>query len=252
MIIYFTGTGNSRFAAEYLAKQLGDDLLDAGQRIKAGDSSALHSDRPWIIAAPIYAWRMANVMVEYLRSTPLTGSRDVYFVLTCGSEIGDAGKYAAQLCEEIGLNYMGVLEVVMPENYIAMFNAPSYEEAQSIVAKAKPVLEQGGSLIRQGKKLPATCVGLLDRLKSGPIKEGFYRFYVKADAFYAKETCTGCGFCVRACPLNNIRLEEGKPAWGDDCTHCMACICGCPTEAIEYGKRSCGKPRYQCPRDEEI
>ena len=28
------------------------------------------------------------------------------------------------------------------------------------------------------------------------------------------------------------------------CTHCMACICYCPTSAIEYGKKSLGKPRY--------
>ncbi len=34
---------------------------------------------------------------------------------------------------------------------------------------------------------------------------------------------------------------------GDACTHCMACICGCPAEAIEYGSRSRGKARYQCP-----
>ena len=36
MIVYFSGTGNSRFAAEFLAKQLNDELLDAGLRIKAG------------------------------------------------------------------------------------------------------------------------------------------------------------------------------------------------------------------------
>lgn len=29
-------------------------------------------------------------------------------------------------------------------------------------------------------------------------------------------------------------------------THCMACICRCPTQAVEYGKRSQGKPQYQC------
>ena len=46
------------------------------------------------------------------------------------------------------------------------------------------------------------------------------------------------------CPLNNIRLENGKPVWGKNCTHCMACICYCPKEAIEYGKKSKGKPRY--------
>ena len=48
----------------------------------------------------------------------------------------------------------------------------------------------------------------------------------------------------RRCPLNNITLQNGKPVWGQDCTHCMACICYCPTEAIEYSKKSLGKPRY--------
>ena len=252
MIVYFSGTGNSRFAAEFLAKQLDDELLDAGQRIKVGEKDAIRSARPWVFAAPIYAWRMANVMTEYIRRTEWSGSRDAYFVLTCGSEIGDAGKYAAQLCEEIGLNYKGVLQVVMPENYIAMFNAPGEAESRAIVAKAKPVLAQAGELIRQGKALPAPKVGLLDKLKSGPINEGFYKFYVKADAFFATEDCTGCGFCVKACPLKNIQLADGKPVWGKNCTHCMACICGCPTEAIEYGKRSRGKPRYQCPKDENL
>ena len=139
MIVYFSGTGNSRFAAEYLVKQLEDELLNAGQRIKAGEKDTLHSDRPWVFISPIYAWRMANVMTEYIRSTKLTGSQDAYFILTCGSDIGDAGKYVAQLCEKKGLNYRGVLSLVMPENYIAMFNAPSEKKARAIIEKAKPV-----------------------------------------------------------------------------------------------------------------
>jgi len=52
---------------------------------------------------------------------------------------------------------------------------------------------------------------------------------------------------VKECPLNNIHLKENKPVWDKECTHCMACICKCPTEAIEYGKNSVGKVRYQCP-----
>nr|WP_264291386.1 MULTISPECIES: hypothetical protein [unclassified Dorea] len=36
----------------------------------------------------------------------------------------------------------------------------------------------------------------------------------------------------------------GNSADCDACTHCMACICYCPAEAIEYGKKSVGKPRY--------
>lgn len=48
------------------------------------------------------------------------------------------------------------------------------------------------------------------------------------------------------CFTNCIVMREGKPHWEGHCTHCMACICGCPQHAIEYGKKSQGKPRYRC------
>ena len=65
------------------------------------------------------------------------------------------------------------------------------------------------------------------------------------------EKCKGCGKCARLCPLGNIRMEEGRPHWGDRCTHCMACLCGCPTGAIEYGRATKGKERYHFPGPEE-
>lgn len=68
-----------------------------------------------------------------------------------------------------------------------------------------------------------------------------------AKKFYATDACIGCGKCTKVCPLNNVNLRDRKPVWGNQCTHCMACICKCPEEAIEYGKKSKGKPRYQCP-----
>ena len=249
MVVYFSGTGNSRFAAEFLAKQLSDELLDAGQRIKAKQQDQLHSDRPWVFVAPIYAWRMAGVMADYIRTAELTGSRDAYFVLTCGGEIGSADAYAAQLCEEKSLRFCGALEVVMPSNYLVLGDTPGIEEARAAVAKAKPVLEQGGNLIQADEPFPARKSGLLDKLKSGIVNEGFYRFYVKADPFYTTDACTGCSTCVEVCPLNNIALTDNRPVWGKCCTHCMACICGCPAAAIEYGKQSRGRVRYQCPED---
>ena len=85
-----------------------------------------------------------------------------------------------------------------------------------------------------------------DGLLSGLVNRLFYPLFVKATPFYVKDFCVGCGKCVSLCPLSNIRLEKEKPVWGSECTHCMACICSCPKEAIEYGKKSKGKPRYHC------
>ena len=44
--------------------------------------------------------------------------------MTCGSEIGNSEKGLRALCPQMGLDYRGVLELVMPENYIALFSAP--------------------------------------------------------------------------------------------------------------------------------
>lgn len=248
MIIYFSGTGNSRFAAEFLGEQLEDDVVNAGYFIKAGQKGNFQSERPWVFVAPTYSWQMPRVFAEFVRDAKFSGNREAYFVLTCGGDIGNAGKYAARLCQEKELQYCGIQEVVMPENYIALFRAPREEEAKQIVENAKPVLRSSAESIRRGSPFAEKTHGFLDNLKSGKINEGFYRFFVKADLFYSADACIGCGKCVEGCALNNISMVDGRPVWGKACTQCMACICGCPSEAIEYGKRSQGKPRYQCPK----
>lgn len=139
---------------------------------------------------------------------------------------------------------MGTAQLVMPENYIALFNAPQPEQAREIVAKAEPELDRAIDAIRSGRPFDPPRNNLYDRLMSGPVNPAFYSCFVSDRAFRVGEACTGCGSCARRCPVNNILLYDGKPVWCGSCTHCMACICYCPTEAIEYGRKSRGKPRY--------
>ena len=139
---------------------------------------------------------------------------------------------------------MGTAQIIMPENYIAMFNAPQAEQARRIVEQAEPALQKVLAQLRAGQEFPPPRDNLYDRFMSGPVNPIFYSCFVKANAFTVGNACTGCGQCVRRCPTNNITLQTGKPVWGQNCTHCMACICYCPAEAIEYGKKSLGKPRY--------
>jgi len=247
MVIYFTGTGNSRYCAQLLSHALDDRLLDAFSYIQNGIAAELTGESPWVFVCPTYAWQMPHIFADFIKSGTFSGSRDAYFILTCGSDIGNAGQSIADLCEEKRLVCKGVLPVVMPENYIAMFPVPDEQESKAIVKAAHPVLEEAAERIRRGEALPQSRTGLLDRLKSGPVNRGFYRFYLKADGFYVTDTCISCGKCAQVCPLQNVTLQNGRPIWGKNCTHCMACICHCPEEAIEYGKKSAGKRRYLCP-----
>ena len=43
----------------------------------------------------------------------------------------------------------------MPENYIAMFNAPDVEKAKKIVAAAGPDIAKAVLAIKHGEKLPS-------------------------------------------------------------------------------------------------
>ena len=47
-----------------------------------------------------------------------------------------------QLCEEKNFLYMGTGQVVMPENYIAMFQVPKPSTAQKIIQNAEPDIER--------------------------------------------------------------------------------------------------------------
>ena len=52
-------------------------------------------------------------------------------------DLGSTLKYNLTLCQTKDFNYMGTAQIIMPENYIAMFDAPQAEEARQIVARSE-------------------------------------------------------------------------------------------------------------------
>jgi len=248
MIMYFSGTGNSEYAAKRIAAAINDECINLFESLKSGSAPELCSDKPFVTVSPTYGWQIPHILRDWLKKVSFSGSRDMYFVMTCGGEIGNAKKYLKKLCADIGLNYKGCAEIVMPENYVAMFYVPGRDEALNIVNRAEPVIDKIAEAIAAGKPIPDKPAKIADRLKSGIVNTVYYPLCLHADKFIVSEKCISCGKCVKSCVMNNIRLVDGKPVWGDKCTHCMACICLCPKEAIEYGKKSKGKPRYVCPK----
>lgn len=246
MILYFSGTGNSAHAAKYIGREIGDEVVDLFDKLRNNDYSPMTSYKPWIIVAPVYCWQLPKLVSSWIQRTEFIGSKEIYFVLTCGSDMGNAEKYLKELCNEKGFDYKGAAPVVMPENYIAVFEAPDVDEAEVIMKKADRTLGRIIRRIRNKENLPPVKVSLIGRLSSGIVNKIYYPLIVKDKKFYATGSCTDCGLCEKKCPLGNIRMVDGKPSWNGNCTHCMACIAYCPAEAIEYGNASKGKRRYTC------
>lgn len=247
MILYYTGTGNSAYAAKKIAKLAGDEALNLFEKIRSRDYSKTVSEKPFVFVVPTYAWQIPHLVREWIEKTEFSGNKNVYFVMTCGGDTGNAEEHLKKLCVNKGFVYMGCAEIVMPENYVAMFAVPDEKEAVRIVKSANPVIEKTAEYIKNGKLLPDKKISTADKLKSGIVNTVFYKLFVKADKFYATDACIGCGRCGAVCSLSNIKISDGRPVWGTSCTHCMACICSCPKEAIEYGNSSKGKTRYKCP-----
>lgn len=246
MILYFSGTGNSRYVAEQLSERLGDELVSINEQMKKGEPWQVRSERPVVLVSPVYAWRMPRVVSDWVRRTEWKGSRRLYVVLTCGGDVGNAAFYAWKLCGEKKLKFCGLAGVVMPENFITLFDAPDEEEARQVIADAEPRIAQIAETIGAGRHLAVGTIRFSDVVKSSVVNDLFYPMFVSAGKYRATDRCVGCGKCERLCPLNNIHMREQKPVWGSACTQCMACICGCPEEAIEYGRRTKRKRRYWC------
>lgn len=247
MILYFTGTGNSEYVANHIGRETGDDVQPVMMRIRNRDYSEILSDNPLIVCSPTYGWQLPHLLRDWLSRVRLEGNNKICFVMTCGGEIDNAAKYNKLLAAKMKLEYMGTAQIIMPENYIAMFDTPNEDKARQIINQAEPSINIVIENIKSGSAIESPKTGIVGKTKSSIINSIYYPLLIHSKKFYVKDICIGCGLCERLCPLGAITMKNGKPIWNGSCTHCMACICHCPKEAIEYGKASEGKPRYVCP-----
>lgn len=242
MILYFSGTGNSRYAAEAIAMVTGDELVSMNEMIKTKNKASIKSDKPLVFVAPVYAGRIPRVVETYIKETKFEGNQNAYFVATCATTPWVTASYTEKLCAEKGFKSMGFHSVIMPQNYITMYDVASDEENDKALNAATPKIKEIAETIKTGAPLAKEVPG--KAMMSKFVNPMMYATMVKAKSFYTTDACEGCGKCVMRCPLNNIEMVNKKPQWGKDCTHCMACIGGCPSKAIEYGKKTATRNRY--------
>ncbi len=247
MIFYFSGTGNSRYAARQLAALIGDTAQDISAYIRSGTGDSFRDDRPFVFVAPVYVAAPALSLLDFLKNSSFRGNKKAYFVMTCAGTMSGSPAFCRKAAEEKGLEYMGTAQVKLPQNYIAYFSMKSAEENGKIIAAAQPVLETLAGAINLEEPLQDPKVNQLEYLATLMILKPYYRWFITTKNFRVEKGCIGCGKCEKVCPLDNIRMEEGQPKWGKNCTHCMACINQCPKDVIEFGKGSVGKIRYRGP-----
>ena len=92
MVLYFTGTGNSRYLARRIAEGLEMLLYDLNACIKAGDTAPVQTGRDVVLVTPTYAWRIPRVVSEWLGKTELTGAECICYCPKEAIEYGEKSK----------------------------------------------------------------------------------------------------------------------------------------------------------------
>ena len=92
MVLYFTGTGNSRYLARRIAEGLEMPLYDLNACIKAGDTAPVQTGRDVVLVTPTYAWRIPRVVSEWLGNTELTGAECICYCPKEAIEYGEKSK----------------------------------------------------------------------------------------------------------------------------------------------------------------
>jgi ferredoxin len=230
MIFYFTATGNSLFAARQIAKATGDaQLISIPQAIQQ-EGLEYTADSIGIVC-PIYAGEAPSLVMDFLKKAAFKTSY-LFMVMTYGADQTDAAEWTANAAKETGIAIDYIAAVKMIDNYLPGFDMDKEKtldkntiaQLESIItdirAREKHI-EEASAQGRQFHKMVAA------RFAQNPALNNGENILIGA-------SCTGCGTCVKVCPLGNIRLEQGKakrinPACG---LFCLACVQNCPQKAL--------------------
>lgn len=247
MIFYFSGTGNSAWAARRLAFLTDDEAYDI---TALSMQPNLENARQIGFVFPVYAWGAPEVMTAFAKK--LAKSHIFTFgVCTCGGEAGLAMK-AFSKCYHLDSSY----SLIMPNNYIVGMDTDDEEEIVRKLARAREELQKISGEILKREQVYRVYEGNLAGLKSSVANFGFNKFARSAKPFRVTDDCSSCGMCAAKCPVSAISLKDGKPVWKTQCCQCMRCINECPRQAIQYGKFTAGRRRYTIqkylPQDEQF
>lgn len=284
MIFYFSGTGNTKWAASKLAAATREDLISIAPYMRA-DASSHNLAEPFILKEnerlgfvfPVHGWRVPKLVREFISKMKIlrepsdaTGRNKAkaddcqknrpfaYCVCTAGDSIGLT---IENLNEVISLNpslqALGITEVsssyslIMPESYIGL-------PFMDVDPKEREIRKKENA----AQELAVVCEEIFDRkegisrLVKGPIPwfftkvvGGFFENVLITDKRFhvEKDRCVKCGICANVCPVGDIKGGHGEyPVWlhHKDCLTCFTCYHHCPHHAIEFGNQTQKKGQY--------
>jgi ferredoxin len=237
-IYWFSGTGNSLYAAKRLADELGGaelvQITEAAPEGAVGGEGA----KVGFVFPSFYCNlpRAVHVFIEKLQIQPGTY---IFGIVTMGGNGVGSVEALSLLLKKKGLRLAYGRGMRMPANYVLMYNPADSARVSGTLATADKKLHDYAGSIKAGRQAVSRFPYIGKKL--------FKDIETLDKGFVTEDVCTSCGLCEKICPVQNIKMENGRPKWQGHCERCVACISWCPAKAIEYGDKTKGRRRYHNP-----
>ena len=242
MLFYFTGSGNSLFAAKQLL-HAGERLINMAAAWKDGQFAFDRIDGERVgFVFPTYCFSIGDAVCRFVEKLEISGTGYTFAVITCGDRIGGAGGLLRQKLAKRGIELNAVWQLPMPD--CTVFYYPIVDKA----AAEEKLKKSEETLAKIKNEVEAEKHNAIPGGTSAKLMRGMVYLIGGTGRFRVNDTCIHCGKCARNCPDQAIRMENGKPVWiKSHCTKCSACINRCPVQAIQYGKATEKRNRYTNP-----
>lgn len=257
MIFYFSGTGNSRWAAEYIANAANDKTTDIAEILRNPEKLPLEVSNETQIGFvfPVHGWMPPKIVRQFIKCIKVLNQSKcyIYCLMTCGDNIGEAMSLFRKDLKKAGLHLDSAFSLIMPESYVCLpgFDVDTPEDTKWKLSKAKHDIEIISEYVihkRQGADL--LTKGPVPFLLTYALGMPFTKFLVNDKPFTVDAgKCIKCGKCAQVCPVNNVIGGSGQtPSWkrNGSCTDCLACYHNCPQHAINH-RTTNKKGQYICP-----
>ena len=248
-IYYFTGTGNSLSIARDLCQSLPECRLFSIPKQNIKNGPTLERQKIGFIF-PLYYGGLPKIVFDFVDKLNVSNSSYFFTVITYA---GDITNYPFiqlnQILEKKMKKLNAAYFILMPNNYILAYDTHSEQVQNKFFKEAARQVKNISEDVQKELNNFTPEMSKNKRNKFEKFNEDFRKKVNTSDKkFYINEDCNECGTCERVCPVNNIRLVEGKPEWQHRCQQCLACINFCPVKAIQYGHKTSEFGRYHHPK----
>lgn len=246
VIYWFSGTGNSLYAAKKLHECIVHSELRSIVQSVADKHFADAADRV-IFVFPLYYLSFPKIVMDFIGRYQVKKGTDVVCVATRGfPPMGGVIRHFRNIMRKKGAEVRHGFYLDMPSNDVILFGLQPKEKQDEILRTTDGQINGILKALSGGKTyLEKEPFGLLRHVRHKSAYLG--KLPRISRMFFAQDSCTACGVCTKVCPMGNVKIAEKKPKWGNGCQLCEACINYCPRRAIQFGRRSAKWDRYSNP-----